>query len=262
MRLLKSSGPFAALAYLLLSTFFTPSVTYAGSVYVALVIDPPTTAFSGITASGGFGGTSTLSGSGTWHLYAVDDVGNDFGISGILVTLLPGPGGAIPIKHNRLPFTLWDDDPSFGNGSGPFSTGMNAARGIMGNSIGGVQNASGNITIPRISGMGRSAGDFSLVAGGQSFADTINGQWGNYADFPAVDFGGGLRRALFIAEGTYTGLRPTIDTGIHSSLAYTWDDNTLFENTKRNVVLFPVPEPSLPLIAIAISALACRRIRR
>lgn len=262
MRLLKSTGLFAASACLLLSAFFTSSITYAGNVFVALVIDPATTAFSGIPASGGFSGTSTLSGSGTWHVYAVDDIGNDFGISGILVKLLPGPGGAIPIIRNRLPFTYWDDDPSFGSGNGPFSTGMNAARAIQGNSIGGIQNASGNITIPRIGGMGQSSGDFSLVTGAQSFSDTVSGQWGSYADFPAVDFGSGLRRALFVAEGTYTGLRPTIDTDIHSSLAFTWDNNTLSDTTERKIVLFPVPEPSVPLMAIALSALACRRFRR
>jgi hypothetical protein len=70
-----------------LATAFAADAAQAGPVYVYLVVDPSTTAGAGVPASGGFAVTSTRSGVGTWHLYAVDDIIGSFGIRNYSVTL-------------------------------------------------------------------------------------------------------------------------------------------------------------------------------
>ena len=238
----------------------------AGEVYVALVIDPPTTAFSGVPASGGFNGTSQRSGPGTWHLFALDDVDNTFGINQVAIKVVPGPGGTIQNISNRLPMTAWDDDPSFGSGNGPFNTGFNNGR--SGNNmslIAGSQATLGDATQPLIGGIGQEASNFQIKTGGQSFGGTLNGQWGNYADFPPVNFGGGIRYPLFVGEGTYTGSPPTIDTrnlARGGSGVCVWNNAGLNDWDIRDVVLL-VPEPAaMPIIGIAVGALVCQMRRR
>jgi hypothetical protein len=168
-----------------------------------------TTAFSGIPAVHGFSGLSNRSGAGTWHLYAIDDIDNSFGISSYFVKLNPGPGGSIPAISNRSPNTVWFDIDGDN-----FSAGFASLRSVSNaNPITGAQGLSDSNT-PRIGGFGISASDFQLkVTGAESFAATTNGQWGKYADF-----GGGTipgfahgHNPLFLAEGTYTGSPPTVD---------------------------------------------------
>jgi hypothetical protein len=198
--------PIAAFAVclLLVASFGTRAVA---NVYLDLVVDPPTTAFSGIPAVHGFSGLSNRSGAGTWRLYAIDDVDNSFGISSYAVKLNPGTGGAIPVISNRSPRTDWEDldEDVFTAGFTDLRSASNS------NPITGAQGI-GIVNTPRIGGFGISASDFQLKTGGQSFVST-NGQWGNYADF-----GGGANPSfahghnpLFLAEGTYTGGAPTVD---------------------------------------------------
>ncbi len=115
----------------LLVTLVMAHGVHAERIYAALVIDPPTTAFSGVPAVDGLNGlSSNRSGPGTWHLYAIDNLNNNFnfGFQAFNIQLVPGPGGTIPSSSNRLPETLWDDSATFGNGNGPFSTGFNNNR--------------------------------------------------------------------------------------------------------------------------------------
>src|SRR3954453_9167328 len=78
----------------LLFATITGTVAHA-SVLTALVIDPPTTA--------GAGSNSTRSGAGTWHLFAVDNTNDNFGISSFDVTV-QSLGGAMTAS-NRAPAT-------------------------------------------------------------------------------------------------------------------------------------------------------------
>lgn len=222
---------------------------YSGPVYLNLVVDPPTTAFSGIPAAGGFNGISTRAGSGTWHLYAIDDTDNSFGIQFFFIRLKPGLGGAIPQVANRSPVTSWDDDSTFGGGNGPFYTGFLDVRSAPNNSnVSGAQLIrTGN---PTIGGFGQTAGNFLAATGGQSFESTINGQWGNYADSPAVNFGSGLRYPLFLAEGTYTGPPPTIELPTPSPLStrvFVWVTESFTDSDLAQLAI--IPEPTSLLLA-------------
>jgi hypothetical protein len=202
----------ASFACLVLIALLVAPAAEANALYFDLVIDPPTTAFSGIPAVDGFSGTSNRSGPGTWHLYAIDDIDNSFGISSYFVILNPGSGGAIPAISNRSPNTSWFDF----NDDGPFGAGFAAVRsGPNSNPIFGAQGP-GPSYAPPIGGYGISASDFQLkVTDAESFAGTTNGQWGKYADFSGGSVtlppSGHVRSPLFLAEGTYTGLPPTVD---------------------------------------------------
>jgi hypothetical protein len=190
---------------------FGACAAQAGPAYMFLVVDPATTAGAGIPGSSGFSVTSNQSGAGTWHLYAADALSDSYGIRSFNIKLNPGDGGTIPIVTSRSPLTNWDDNPTFGSGSGPFCTGFDdIRRGANATSISGGQ---GVVNSP-IGGFGISAGNFQSATSGQSFSRTTSGQWGNYADpFTSGYLGnsGEFRNALFLAEGTYTGSAPIVD---------------------------------------------------
>lgn len=252
MILIKDRRPAIVIATSCLLMLSTARAVHGSIVYVALVIDPPTTAFSGIPTVNGFAGTSTRSGSGTWHLYAIDDRPNSFGIKGVSLVFSPGAGGTIPVIQNRLPITSWDDSPNFESGGGPFSTGFNSFRGAPPLAVTGQQDnnaIAGNITVPLIDGFGATASDFKTKTGGQSFDFTTNGQWGNYADFQPIDFGSGLRYPLFVSEGTYTSAPPTINTT--ASLISIWSNAAMTSWLSGTVTRLSVPEPSSLLLALS-----------
>jgi hypothetical protein len=211
---------------------FGASPAQAGPVYMFLVVDPATTAGAGVASSDGFSVNSNRSGPGTWHLYAVDDLADSYGIRSFNVKLNPGEGGTIPIVTNRSPLTSWDDDPTFGSGTGPFCTGFNDIRTNANTSISGAQGVLNNAPI---GGFGISASNFQQSTPGQSFSGTTNGQWGTYADaFTSGYLGntGEMRNALFLGEGTYTGAAPTVDvsTSSDSGVNY-WADAGLNRST-------------------------------
>jgi hypothetical protein len=270
MRSIKDCRHAALIVWSCLLACSAARVVDGGNVYVAFVVDPPTTAFSGVPTADGFTGTSTRSGPGTWHLYAVDDVPNTFGIKNIYLKISPGPGGTVPSIQNRLPLTSWDDSPSFGSGNGPFTTGLNNNRSSGGSGrISGQQDSgviAGDITVPLIDGFGQTSSNFKIKTGGQSFDGTLNGQWGNYADFPAINFGSGVRHPLFMGEGTYTGSPPTIDTttfvfGDHEIAV--WTNAALTNWTTYTVVLITVPEPTTSVLSgAALLSVIFSRARR
>lgn len=190
----------------------TACVAQAGTLYVYLTIDPTSTAGAGIAPVSG-GGTnlvvnSTRTGSGTWHLYAVDDTLSSNGIRSFNVKL----NNATTII-NRSTTGSWDDDPSFGNGSGPFGVGFNSVRSATNNNpIGGGQDVTNTV---QIGGMGVVASNLQAQTNAQSYSGVTSGQWGNYNDGVAeagtVAATGHVRNAILLGEGTYTGVAPTVD---------------------------------------------------
>jgi hypothetical protein len=264
----------AFFACLVLAAVVDASATHAGTVYLNMVIDPPTTAGAGVPASSGFVVNSSRSGFGTWHLYAIDDAVGSAGIRSFFIKL----NGTTPAINNRSPITQYDDDATFGAGDGPFNAGFNDVRTTT-PIIGAGQGA----TNPNaVAGFGISAGNFSTVPGALSFNATTSGQWGNYAVGEGFISGiipatGHLRNAVFLAEGTYTGAAPTVDittpfanggTGVNLWNATGFPNNgsfTVAAGTAQQLsnVGFFIPEPTtLALIGIACAGLEFRSRRR
>jgi len=192
------------------------TVANAGSMYAYLVVDPSTTAGAGIVPIVNPGGgtmavTSTRSGANTWHLYAVDDVDSSFGIKTYNIKL----NGTIPAINNRSASGTWTDgNDTFNEGfSDPV---VRTASNI--NPVAGSQATPSAANTPLIGGYGIAASNFVLKTPGgvaNSYSPVANGQWGLYADpltSGVVAATGHVRNAVFLAEGTYTGAAPTIDT--------------------------------------------------
>jgi hypothetical protein len=196
-------------AALFLAFSFTAITAHAGAVYTFLVIDPATTAGAGVDTSSGFSVTSTRSGAGTWHLYAVDDLDSSFGIRSFNVKLSPGEGGSITTVCNRTPNTSYATGPVLGPDAGIASSGFNDIRGVYGTAISGGQ---GPLNTAQVGGLGVTAGNFGAQTPGQSFS-TTSGQWGVYADpYTSGQLStGDTRSAVFLGEGSYTGAPPTVD---------------------------------------------------
>jgi PEP-CTERM motif-containing protein len=188
----------------------------AGSVYLYMVVDPATTAGAGVPAAGGFSITSTRSGAGTWHLFAVDDADGSSGIAQVKASLI----GTVPVITNRLTQTLYDtaDDTGFKAGLTLLRSAANA------NPITGSSELIGTQPFTQ-TGQGITAGNYSGIPGATAFSGTTNGQWGLYND-GATTAGsvlgtGHIRNALFVAEGTYTGLAPVVDLATSLVAYYT-----------------------------------------
>jgi hypothetical protein len=225
-------------------------------VALILAVDPPSTAFAGIPAAGGFSGTSNRSGPGTWHLYVADNADGSFGIAQVKVAMT----GTLPSINNRLTQTTYDTAASTGNKAGftLLRSGTN------------IQPITGSAELPGSqpyiqTGLGRAAGDYSTIPSATSFTGTLNGQWGNYNDgalTPGPVFGVFFNShpyALFVAEGTYTGVAPTVDLA-NSFVAY-YTNGTTGASAQSGVLnpLFvtflgpAVPEPcSITLFGLAM----------
>lgn len=176
----------------------------AGSIYTWLVIDPPTTAGAGVSLTNTFGVTSSRSGAGTYHLYAVDDADNSSGIRSYLVKVNNSTA-----SNNRSPVTGYDTLTQ----DGPFTAGFNAPR----TALNGGQDP-GNPS--QISGFGQTASNFFLKLPANTdpatFGSTTSGQWGIYALGDGATSGvlsdGHVRNAVLLGEGTYAaGSPPSID---------------------------------------------------
>lgn len=203
---------FATLAVLALA-----ASANAGTVYTWLVIDPPTTAGAGGAALPSAGQnlavSSSRSGAGSYHLYAVDDADGSAGLRSFFVKLNPGAGGTLGASNNRSPLGNFDTEATYGDGV-PSNIGFDTARNAA-PLFTGTQGPGNSV---QIDGIGITAGSFAGEAptiGSWQSAPT-SGQWGNYAagDGPTsgvVTATGHVRNAIFLGEGLYTVAPPTID---------------------------------------------------
>jgi autotransporter-associated beta strand protein len=211
----------------LIATAFLPAGARAGPVYLNLVVNPSTTAFFGIPSSGGFSGTSTRSGAGTWQLFVLDTNADSFGINNYSLSLV----GTLPAINHRSPQTSWDDVDNFG----PYPAGFASLRtGTNANPITAAQPLPGSTPV-LIGGYGQTASNFTAkIPDAGSFSGTTNGLWGNYATVtPAAG-----KNWLFLAEGTYTGAAPTVNLGSSSVSIYT---SPGFTSSRNSALLAGVP---------------------
>jgi len=227
-------------------------------MFVYLVVDPATTAGAGVPLSNTLSVTSSRSGAGTWHLYAVDDQTNEFGIRSYNVALT----GTVPAVNHRSPNDgAWDTATS----DGPFAAGFNDLR--SGSNVTPIVAGQGLSNLPAITGFGQSASDFVVkeTAGGggnipASHSGVISGAWGIYADpgtsglTSAAQGGTGqARNALFLAEGTYTGAAPTVSS---ASMVVWTNAGATTSNFAQSYVLNTnpfIPEPAtLTLVGLAV----------
>jgi hypothetical protein len=201
---------FATMAVLAMS-----AAANAGTVYTYLVIDPATTAGAGIAPIAGGGASmivsSSKSGAGTFHLYAVDDADGSAGLRSFFVKINAAAGGTVTGVLNRSTTGTWDTEPNFGDGS-PSPAGFDFNH-VTTPLLSGVQSPSNTV---QISGFGISAGNLQAATSAGSWsANPTSGQWGNYADPKTsgqVGATGHIRNAILLGEGNYTGGAPTIDT--------------------------------------------------
>src|SRR5437016_9702560 len=150
----------------------------AGTVYLFLAIDPPTAAGFGVATVPGpngttMGVTSSRSGTGTFHLFAVDDADNSAGIRSFVVKL----NGTITAGNNRSPQELGWDTATF---DGPFNEGFNDVRTAQPSStvFGAGQAVTNN---PPIDGYGQTASNFVLkTPSAASMNPPVSGEWGVY----------------------------------------------------------------------------------
>src|SRR5262249_6274598 len=156
---------------------------YAGNMYLYMVVDPATTAGAGVAASGSFSVQSNRSGSGTWQLYAVDDIAGSFGIAQVKAQLT----GTTPIITNRVTQTLYDTDDDSGDKAG--FTLLRSANNA--NPVTASQELPGSQPF-FVGGFGITAGNYTAALSAQSptgFSGTTNGQWGNYSSSNAATQG-------------------------------------------------------------------------
>jgi hypothetical protein len=237
----------AGLAVLMLS-----STANAGVIF-GLLQDPLTTA--------GGGATSTRSGAGTWHLYALDD-GADLGIALYNVTM----SGATAINHRSPVTTVQDENfDTFGAGFPAFRSATNA------NPILAGQLLVPNQTKYPITGFGVEASNFAAKVAlldplASVVGPTVSGSWGVYLP-PQVAprlTSNGLRNWVFLAEGAGTG----VNISQHSASVYLTASSSAADATaaQTSVELLggEIPEPaSLTLVALgAVGVFGFGRRRR
>jgi hypothetical protein len=211
-------------------------VTSDAALVVALVLDPPTTAGSSPDV------TSTRSGSGTWHLFALDDVPGDYGIGNYNIIV----AGAGSVNH-RSPVTNIQDT----NGDAQ-SAGFNLLRTpTNANPIQASQNLPG-LTPFLIHGFGQTAGSFTAQAaaiqpGSTVIGPTTSAAWGNYNTIAPLNG----KNWLFIAEGTYNPSSPPNITQATFDL-YT-SPTTFQQRGPTSAAILITPEPSsVCLLTLAI----------
>jgi hypothetical protein len=148
--------------------------------------------------------SSSRSGPGTWHLFAVDDADGSAGIRSFSIKLNGNVSGIL----NRSPTTSWNDADGVSSNAG-----LNDVRTTT-PTIGAGQGVTNPVLI---AGYGQTGGNFGAsLPAATSFAVTTSGQWGTYAAAEGYTSGtlftaGHVRTALFLAEGFYTGAAPSVD---------------------------------------------------
>jgi hypothetical protein len=247
----------------------------AGPMYVALVLDPTTTAGAGVATvprdqgTGTFSVTSNKSGAGSWHLFALDDVTGSLGIAGFSVAVT----GTATNHQNRSTTggfdTLDDQGTSTGNagdsGSAGFSDALvRSASPVQGNQVIGSLND--------IAGFGISAGSLNNTpnlnappsGGSRSWSAVTSGVWGNYsaADTALLNTitaaAATGKKWLLLGEGNYTGAAPTVANIAVSTINHYDTSNPLHQTivtpaSVSSFVVSAVPEPaSIALLGLAV----------
>jgi hypothetical protein len=200
--------------------------TANATVILSLVIDPPTEADAFVAPQGGFLPTSSKSGPGTYHLFALDTTVGSFGISSYDIRL----ANTVTNLH-RSPTTAWNDADE----NGPYNAGFSLLRTASNN--GGIFQASQPLrsTTPvLITGFGQEASDFQEKIGlpGVTFALTTSGAWGHYATISPL----GDKHWVFVGEGDYAvGTPPVI-----SQTSITYYSNQQFSNALADTCVLNV----------------------
>jgi len=241
----------------------------AGPLYVFAVMNPTVTAGNGVAAVNGMTVTSTRSGPGTFHLYAVDDVIGRFGIDRYRVTL----SGATAIDH-RSPRGLYTNVQNSAQ-----QVGYSDPRSITNtNPVAAEQ----TFNATKIS-TGRETGNFPDVVLDEKNAvsQISSGQWGTYGDGvysadgittgvasqaiaqPAWGGSGQFRSAVLLAEGTHDGFLSVIGATVSlwTNAGLTTSSGEGFTTTLNQNPFITIPEPAT-LTLILVTAFACGTLRR
>jgi hypothetical protein len=205
--------------FALLAVAITATTTLAGPVYLQFVYDPATTAGNGVPAVDGMNVSSTQSGAGRWHLYAMDTNEGSLGLAQYNIGITGSPTTVL----HRSPSTTIQDPDTESN----FSAGFTLLRNQQAGATAFIQ-ASQNLpdqTPYIIDGFGRAAGNFVAQKNESNplhnvIGPTTSGQWGNYAtDMAPPAAGAGLSWVL-LAEGQYTGQPGSLGIGTASTAVY------------------------------------------
>ena len=189
----RQSRRLASRAFLTFSFIAVLAATANSAVIVGVVVNPPTTA--------GGGATSTRSGPGSFHIFAVDN--DNLGISSYNLTM----GPAVTASNNRSPVTTIQD----GNGD-YFSAGFNLLR-----TTSNAPQMQASQSLPGsspylIAGMGQTAGSFATIATtrgvqpGSVVGPTTSAAWGTYLT-SAGDAASG-KKWVFLGEGLWNTSMP------------------------------------------------------
>lgn len=196
----------------------------AGPVYLKLVLDPSTTAGSGVApisrapATGNWTVTSNRNLAGSFHLYALSDVTNTTGISAFSVAL-GGAGVSYSNVFNRSPLSSFNNTDENGDTVQSGIVGFDQIRSGSGvNPALPIQGGQDAASLHKIAGMGSGPpNNFNNTpglnpppdGGARSWGASTSGQWGIYGTDPTETVAG--RTWLFLGEGNYAGGTPTID---------------------------------------------------
>jgi hypothetical protein len=251
---------------LLLAAGFAQQAAHAGPMFIYMFVNPVSTAGAGVPAANGMTVSSSKSGSGTFQLYAVDDVTGSFGIKSYQIKL----NGTITTFLNRSPNGQWNDTDA----AGPYPEGFNDVRTAV--AATGITSGGQNPTNPYfIKGFGITANNFVAANAGAPIFDSgstfqiTSGQWGNYSQALPHCSGevcspgdGAIRNAIFLAEGNYSGAPPTVDLTTPGATLINYFTSASGSGaataTQYSSVwpFFLCPEPATPtLIGLAVAAI-------
>jgi hypothetical protein len=213
------------------------------AVIVGLLLNPATTA--------GAGSNSNRSGANTWHLYAVDDSPNNFGISSYDIVLT----GASAINH-RSSNTTFEDSQSNAAGSG-FSLARQTSPTIAASQPLPPPPPNGSLVgsdfFP-ITGYGQTASSFaSKYPGATNLGPNIGTSWGNYLPPEVAPLNG--KNWVFLAEGTGSPQLISAVTTVFAEAASVWN-SVVPEGGTTTMLLGSqvIPEPSsLALLGLAFA---------
>jgi len=236
---------FAGLAAVVMATGANAAVIFG------VVFDPATTAGPNVT--------STRSGAGTWHLYAVDNANDNAGISGYNIALAP----SVTAFNHRTPAGNATD----GNGDAQSAgfTGLRSGTNV--NPIVASQGLPGTTPF-LINGFGQSAGTLagavSAIDAAGTVTPTSSASWGTYTEpaltsDPAAVTAANGNKWLLMAEGAYTGNKPALVTDFFvTTVATVYTSGTTHASsaaqTSQMIIGGPtIPEPAtMTLLGLAL----------